>query len=388
LREALAGLFQEPKKYFRLSEKLGKSEFWALRNISLKVNKGEVLGVIGSNGAGKSTLLKVLSRITPPTKGEVVLRGRVASLLEVGTGFHQELTGRENVYLNGAILGMSRKQISNKFDEIVDFSGVEKFLDTPIKHYSSGMRLRLAFSVAAHLEPEILLVDEVLSVGDAEFQKKSLGKMEEVSSEGRTVVYISHNLPSILGLCDRAILLKNGAVSESGTPGKVVGKYLGTRPRDVGKIFFEDTGSEVQISSVEIKNTNFKTGIDFQKEIKFQVEVLVKELTSFYLFTSIFNEEGERLILWRDIELDERQKNPKESGRYIYEIVLPSHTLVPGNYIVEIGLSEMNQKRLLHQPQERLNITVIDKLSFRKKYNFSWQSKTAVPLQYTVKKIA
>jgi lipopolysaccharide transport system ATP-binding protein len=202
-------------------------EFWALKNVNFEVEEGEVLGIIGRNGAGKSTLLKILSRITEPTEGRVTINGRVASLLEVGTGFHPELTGRQNIYLNGAILGMTRAEIRRKFDEIVAFAEVEKFLDTPVKRYSSGMYVRLAFAVAAHLEPEILVVDEVLAVGDAGFQKKCLGKMDEVSRrEGRTVLFVSHNMRAVSQLTDRAILLSNGRVSYSGRPQSVVEFYI------------------------------------------------------------------------------------------------------------------------------------------------------------------
>ena len=202
-------------------------EFWALKDVSFEVKQGEVLGIIGRNGAGKSTLLKILSRITEPTEGRVVIRGRVASLLEVGTGFHPELTGRENIFLNGAILGMTQREIRRKFDEIVAFAEVEKFLDTPVKRYSSGMYVRLAFAVAAHLEPEILVVDEVLAVGDAEFQKKCLGKMDEVSRrQGRTVLFVSHNMDAVLRLCSRAILLESGTVRATDDVKIVVPAYL------------------------------------------------------------------------------------------------------------------------------------------------------------------
>jgi lipopolysaccharide transport system ATP-binding protein len=200
---------------------------WALRDVSFEVQEGEVLGVIGRNGAGKSTLLKILSRITEPTNGEVKIRGRVASLLEVGTGFHPELTGRENVYLNGTILGMHKAEIDKKFEEIVDFSGVEKFLDTPVKRYSSGMKVRLAFAVAAHLDPEIMIVDEVLAVGDAEFQKKCLGKMRKVSSDGnRTVLFVSHNMPAVQSLCTSALLIEQGRLVVSGEVSDVVDRYI------------------------------------------------------------------------------------------------------------------------------------------------------------------
>ena len=201
-------------------------EIWALRDVSFEIRRGEVVGIIGRNGAGKSTLLKILSRITEPSTGRVTIKGRVASLLEVGTGFHPELTGRENIYLNGAILGMTRMEIKRKFDEIVDFAETEKFLDTPVKRYSSGMYVRLAFAVAAHLEPEILLVDEVLAVGDAAFQKKALGKMGDVVSEGRTVLFVSHNMTAIKSLCPKAILLSDGAVVSSGPVQEVVNDYL------------------------------------------------------------------------------------------------------------------------------------------------------------------
>jgi lipopolysaccharide transport system ATP-binding protein len=202
-------------------------EFWALKDVSFEVNRGDRIGIIGRNGAGKSTLLKILSRITEPTKGRISIKGRVASLLEVGTGFHPELTGRENIYLNGAILGMSRFEIKKKFDEIVAFAEVEKFLDTPVKFYSSGMYVRLAFAVAAHLEPEILIVDEVLAVGDAQFQKKCLGKMEDVAEkEGRTVLFVSHNMTTVQVLCQKAVLLERGKVKITGSPKTVIGQYL------------------------------------------------------------------------------------------------------------------------------------------------------------------
>ncbi|MBS1609328.1 MAG: ABC transporter ATP-binding protein [Bacteroidetes bacterium] len=204
-----------------------REEFWALKDVSFEINKGDSVGIIGRNGAGKSTLLKILSRITEPTKGIVEINGRVSSLLEVGTGFHPELTGRENIFLNGAVLGMSRPEIKSKFDDIVEFSGVEKFLDTPVKRYSSGMYLRLAFSVAAYLEPEILIVDEVLAVGDAEFQKKCLGKMDKVNrEEGRTVLFVSHNLEAIQQFCTKGILLQNGQLIQSGTMKSVAAEYI------------------------------------------------------------------------------------------------------------------------------------------------------------------
>lgn len=207
-------------------QKEDESVLWALKDLSFNVKKGEVVGIIGKNGAGKSTLLKILSRITPPTEGEISIKGRVASLLEVGTGFHNELTGRENIYLNGTILGMTRSEIEKNFDEIVEFSGVGKFIDTPVKRYSSGMRVRLAFSVAAHLEPEILIVDEVLAVGDVEFQKKCLGKLQDVSGHGRTVLFVSHNMQALMNLCNRAVWLEHGQKVMEGDTNQVVNAYL------------------------------------------------------------------------------------------------------------------------------------------------------------------
>ena len=229
-------------------------EFWALKGVSFEVKEGEIVGIIGRNGAGKSTLLKILSRITEPTKGRVVIRGRVGSLLEVGTGFHHELTGRENIFLNGAILGMSRREISRKFDEIVAFSEVESFLDTPVKWYSSGMYVRLAFSVAAHLEPEILIVDEVLAVGDIEFQKKCLGKMDEVSRrEGRTVLFVSHNLAAVAAMCDRVLLLDEGALAIDGSVTDALSIYLSQGTRRTQYIRPPDSRCETpHISQIEI----------------------------------------------------------------------------------------------------------------------------------------
>ena len=230
---------------------------WALKGISFEVKRGEVLGIIGANGAGKSTLLKILAQITHPTTGSVELNGRVASLLEVGTGFHPELTGRENIYLNGTILGMTKKEIDSKLVEIIDFSGVQKFIDTPVKRYSSGMRVRLAFSVAAHLEPEILLIDEVLAVGDAEFQKKCLGKMEEIATQGRTIIYVSHNMASILSLCTKCIFINDGKIRYSGEPEFAISNYLQNNVAQQSVSFYNnyklsDTSQEVELVEAEL----------------------------------------------------------------------------------------------------------------------------------------
>ncbi|MES2213779.1 MAG: ABC transporter ATP-binding protein [Patescibacteria group bacterium] len=264
LRDIIANVFRHPFQFLKNRAKkiIGreiKEDFWALKGVDFEVMKGEAIGIIGSNGAGKSTLLKILSKITPPTEGEVILRGRVASLLEVGTGFHPELTGRENIMLNGAILGMTRKEIAEKFDDIVKFSGVEKFIDTPVKRYSSGMYVRLAFSVAAHMEPDILIVDEVLAVGDAEFQKKCLGKMDEVTqSAHRTVLFVSHNMSAIQKLCKRTVLLEHGKVKMIGKTDEVIAKYLESNPltQEGGLSARKDRRGEgnVKLSSFFVEN--------------------------------------------------------------------------------------------------------------------------------------
>ncbi|WP_084438859.1 ABC transporter ATP-binding protein [Algoriphagus mannitolivorans] len=237
------------------------SVFWALKDISFEVKDGEVLGIIGRNGAGKSTLLKILSQITEPTSGRIEIQGRVASLLEVGTGFHPELSGRENIYMNGTILGMTRKEIDSRFDEIIDFSGVEKFIDTPVKFYSSGMKVRLGFSVAAHLDPEILIIDEVLAVGDYEFQKKCLGKMEDVSKkQGRTVLFVSHQMDAIRNLCPNSILLDKGRIIFQGETNEVIGNYLGDSTKQLKKNF-ERKGGENYIVELSISSEKLKQNI-------------------------------------------------------------------------------------------------------------------------------
>jgi lipopolysaccharide transport system ATP-binding protein len=252
---------------------------WALKNVSFEVRQGEVIGIIGQNGAGKSTLLKVLSQITFLTEGRVTLRGRISSLLEVGTGFHPELTGRENVFLNGTILGMTRKEIEAKFDEIVDFSGVEKFIDTPVKHYSSGMRVRLAFSVAAHLEPEILLIDEVLAVGDVEFQKKCLGMMSEVANAGRTVLFVSHNMTAVNALCHRTLLISNGEIIQDGLTSDVISNYLNLSSGESnGTRIWDDPdtapGSDkARIRSVRVLSNGQPTAqVDSDKPVDIEIE--------------------------------------------------------------------------------------------------------------------
>lgn len=262
LRDTIASVVRSPlARIMNGSNHSGNpEEIWALRDLSFEVKKGEVLGIIGRNGAGKSTLLKILSRVTYPTVGEVDIRGRVSSLLEVGTGFHPELTGRENIFLNGAILGMKRSEIQRKFDEIVDFAEIEQFLDTPVKRYSSGMYMRLAFAVAAHLEPEILIVDEVLAVGDAAFQKKSLGKMDDVSRQGRTVLFVSHNLLAVENLCNCVLYLEGGKIIERGDPRRVISTYIRNTLSLATERFWEPGDDEnnsagVRLYSIRVRPT-------------------------------------------------------------------------------------------------------------------------------------
>lgn len=253
LRDEMVNLAKKPIQWLK-GQRINRKDFWALKDVSFSVKRGEVIGVIGRNGAGKTTLLKVLSRITPPTNGYAIIRGRVNSLLEVGTGFHPELKGRENIYLTGAILGMTKKEIDSKFDEIVEFSEIGEFLDTPIKRYSSGMYVRLAFAVAAHLEPEVLFVDEVLAVGDYKFQKKCLEKMSKVSQEGRTVLFVSHNMASVARLCNRSILLEKGRLIMEGPTSDVIERYIGLREDMGAEVSWENPAEAPGDSSAKLKS--------------------------------------------------------------------------------------------------------------------------------------
>ncbi|MEK7649217.1 MAG: ABC transporter ATP-binding protein [Patescibacteria group bacterium] len=283
--------------------------FWALRDITLDVARGEVLGIIGANGAGKSTLLKILSRITYPTQGSVTMCGNVGSLLEVGTGFHPELSGRENIYLNGSILGMPKSEIDRKFDEIVDFSGIEQFLDTPVKYYSSGMSVRLAFSVAAHLEPDILIVDEVLAVGDADFQKKSLGKMEQITKgEGRTILFVSHNMAAINSLCKKVVLLSHGMITKIGSTQDVIDYYLNDASHLSCDPLSERTDREgtgkIRFTSIEILGPNgdarVETGKPFRVRLHFDTYQQGEKLSNVAFAFSINDVSGNILTFWTE----------------------------------------------------------------------------------------
>lgn len=335
----------------------GASEdFWALKDVSFTVNPGDRVGIIGRNGAGKSTLLKILSRITEPSMGEIRIKGRVASLLEVGTGFHPELTGRENIFLNGAILGMSRVEIKSKFDEIVAFAETERFLDTPVKRYSSGMYVRLAFAVAAHLDPEILVVDEVLAVGDAQFQKKCLGKMQDVSqSEGRTVLFVSHQLGMVKTLCDKGIVLQKGQVAFSGTSSASIDYYINNsleKNNETECFFDEDTSLNAQIISCKITNAANEGQLRFDvfEHIYLQVTYVVRKPLSGMNICYALDKNAETIGFSFDTDFNESLLSQRDPGVYTFRVKLP-HPLKAGQYqistlslgIVNLGAFNVEQ---------------------------------------------
>jgi lipopolysaccharide transport system ATP-binding protein len=318
-------------------------EFWALKDVNLEVKRGTVLGIIGCNGAGKSTLLKVLSRITEPTEGRVVVRGRVASLLEVGTGFHPELTGRENVYLNGAILGMTRKEIRRKFDEIVAFAEVDQFLDTPVKRYSSGMRVRLAFAVAAHLEPEILVIDEVLAVGDAGFQKKCLGKMEGVAREGRTILFVSHNLGTIIDLCQSVAWLHEGRVSMLGKPQEIVTRYvehgIKSKPQWLRpKNSLRPRGSLLSVRLLSGNGTELDI-VPFEESFQFEIFYEVsKPLKGCTAGLRLRNAQNTTVLVSSERDSTSIEMQVRRPGRYRALCKFPGGLLQVGIYYLTVGL--------------------------------------------------
>ncbi len=349
---------------------IGKSQlshtFNALEDITFDVKAGETVGFIGKNGAGKSTLLKILSRVATPNKGRVQIRGRVSSLLEVGTGFHPELTGRENVYLNGAILGMTKNEIRRKFDEIVAFAEIAEFIDTPVKRYSSGMYVRLAFAVAAHLEPEILIVDEVLAVGDYDFQRKCLGKMKDVRTEGRTVLFVSHNMTAVNNLCARSILLEKGKIIADGPSVDVTRTYLGmSRTRTQSRWQFADPPGgykRAYFREAFILDANnesreaYELTQDFQIGLRYRLTEPVRGLT---IGLQIISEENnESLISLTDSELDRSRLETREAGDYVAYVRIPSHILNTGTYSLYAGLSKGRQD--IYHVIEGLNFRIID----------------------------
>lgn len=341
---------------------------WALKEVSFEVMEGEVIGIIGRNGAGKSTLLKILSKITDPTSGLAEIHGRISSLIEVGTGFHQELTGRENVYLNGTILGMRKKEIDAKFEEIVAFSGVEKFIDTPVKRYSSGMKVRLAFAVAAHLEPEILLIDEVLAVGDAQFQKKCINKMEDVGQQGRTVIFVSHNMPAVARLCQRVILLENGRILTDGPCHEVVGAYLHS-DKGISTIREWSTGAPgndfVRLCAVRVRadDGEILDTFDIRKPVGIEMEYEVLQPDHIMLpYLTLTNEEGTRIFSAVDLDPQWRGRY-RQRGRYVSTAWINGNFLSEGIHFVGAAMKTASRKGRYFYERDAVAFRVIDPLA-------------------------
>ncbi|MBP1927929.1 lipopolysaccharide transport system ATP-binding protein [Methanolinea mesophila] len=345
-RDAISDTLKAPFKKFTNNPTV-VNEFWALKNISFEIEKGQVIGIIGRNGAGKSTLLKILSRITFPTEGEIEIHGRVGSLLEVGTGFHPELTGRENVYLSGSILGMKRKEIDAKFEQIVRFAEIEKFIDTPVKRYSSGMYVRLAFAVAAHLDPEILLIDEVLAVGDNEFQKKCLNKMKDVSRSGRTILFISHNMRAIAGLCDKCIMLENGILKKFGETNEVIEEYLSSQDT-IDSGIADLTSTDLRVNSIEsskfkwvkieiLNSNNIQTSYirlnePFCLKISGKLTETISDIQFGFSIDSVMG-----LCLFNSYLSDSLNVTQFKAGAIEFIIKFENNILGPGFYTISLG---------------------------------------------------
>lgn len=341
--------------------------FWALTDVTFEIKRGERVGIIGRNGAGKSTLLKILCRITEPSRGIAKVRGKVTSLLEVGTGFHQELTGRENVYLNGSILGMTKREIDRKFDQIVDFSGVEKFIDTPVKRYSSGMKVRLAFSVAAHLDPEVLIVDEVLAVGDADFQKKCINKMQDIGSEGRTILFVSHNMQAITRLCSRAIFIEDGKIVDDGPSDKVVHGYLtggvGTTASREWKDPAEAPGGDVvQLISVRVLDDSNQIAdtTDIRRPVNIEMKYrVIKPDFALLPHFHFYNEEGIHAFVTMDVTSKWRGK-PHPLGEYKSFVTVPGNFFSEGMIYVSAALGTVTPRVNQFYVQEVVAFNVVD----------------------------
>ena len=391
----------EKESYLALRDKLAhplkavhsmraREDYWALQDINFKVEQGEVLGIIGRNGAGKSTLLKILSKITPPTTGEVRLRGRVGSLLEVGTGFHPELTGRENIYLSGSVLGMRKKEIEKKFDEIVDFAGVEKFLDTPVKHYSSGMQVRLGFAVAAHLEPEILIVDEVLAVGDAEFQKKCLGKMEDVTKKnGRTVLFVSHNMAAVEKLCQKCILLDRSHLVGIGETKDIIEQYSQNNKTRQSKIAIApEKDKKAFFTAFYLTDDGGNNAADFKmgQAIHVQMNFTVKE-NGMRLNPSIhvYNQYQECLFASSNLHTSEGKLEYK-SGTYNFKCIIPGNFFNEGNYHISFILSE-NFYEVVDRYEQAISFEIIDDLILRGDFTGHWIGLVKPKLDWKLEKI-
>jgi len=394
LRESLMGAAQAP---IRRAGRLLRGEaatdhqetIWALKDVSFEVKHGEVLGVIGRNGAGKSTLLKILSRITAPTEGTVDLYGRVGSLLEVGTGFHPELTGRENIYLNGAILGMKRAEIDQKFDEMVDFAELEKFLDTPVKHYSSGMYVRLAFAVAAHLDPEILLVDEVLAVGDAAFQKKCLGKMGEVAGEGRTVLFVSHNMVAVQMLCEYSILLGAGTVVSAGRSSQVILQYLGQSLQDRTVREWDNSvrapgNDSVRLQKIRVLNAHGQANPEIHTEEDFTIEIEYR-VHRYGVKTGVtmvlYNHEGICVLSSLSNHEKHWHNKPHPIGLFRSTCLVPGMLLSEGQYSATVILW-VEDFRLVCQEDDVIGFNIIDSGEVRGEYLGAWSGVVRPLLQW------
>jgi lipopolysaccharide transport system ATP-binding protein len=404
LRDVFAAALRAPFRNFRNVRRLGTFEgddpdtMWALRDVDFEIRHGEVVGIIGRNGAGKSTLLKVLSRITEPSVGRAVVRGRVGSLLEVGTGFHPDLTGRENVYLNGAILGMDRAHVDRRFDEIVDFAGVERFIDTPVKRYSSGMYLRLAFAVAAHLEPEILIVDEVLAVGDAQFQKKCLGKMSTVSREGRTVLFVSHNLTAVRTLCTRALLLRGGRLVADTTAADAVSRYVGEISESILSAEFADPRTAPQNAACIVQRVAVRDadGRDLQEvetgsPFRIDVEYETKHDDAFVGMTLILQDSENNIVF---SSLSNREPSwygrPMPQGTFRTSCEIPANLLNEGWYVVTLNLFGAGFSDQ-HLVREVLRLEIQDSGELRGDYfgpmygivrpDLAWRTETVKPAE-------
>ena len=399
LRDTLANILSLPVRIMQGNRKATETRspeerfLWALKDVSFEVERGEVVGLIGRNGAGKSTLLKILSRITQPTEGCAELHGRVGSLLEVGTGFHPELTGRENIFLNGAILGMTREEIRGKFDEIVAFAEVEKFIDTPVKHYSSGMHVRLAFAVAAHLEPENLFVDEVLAVGDAGFQRKCLGKMGEVAREGRTILFVSHNMGAIRSLCDRAILIDQGRVVLDGEASEVVSSYLASAVSgsSEGEIRWE--GDEeapgqhgLKLRGIRLCGEDGTMSSVFDVEKAIHVEIVYDVETSllgFRMRLALLTATGE--VAFQSSDKNDRE-DKVEPGRYRSTCIIPGNLLNIGQYIVRVGAGSVKTKGVLPN-REYLSFQTTGIGNLRAKAPERWPGVVCPKLDWLIERI-
>ncbi|WP_353777941.1 ATP-binding cassette domain-containing protein [Winogradskyella sp. 3972H.M.0a.05] len=361
----------------------GESNYvWALQDINFEVAKGEVLGIIGKNGAGKSTLLKILSRVTSPTTGEIKTKGKIASLLEVGTGFHPELTGRENIYLNGAILGMTKSEIRQKESEIIDFSGCERYVDTPVKRYSSGMRVRLAFAVAAFLEPDILVVDEVLAVGDAEFQKKAINKMQDISrGDGRTVLFVSHNMAAVKSLCTRAVVLEHGKISFEGNTDQAINYYLNNNSeadsvKAVSKRSLEDFNNEkLQVNAIQVFSEDEDDILALDKPITFSIVVNKKEAYQLDATLKLKDERGNFFLTTSTI-FSSDVDNESKIGELKFEVEFPEFFFSANQFMADVLLVE-NKNKIIFNLTDILSFHVID----AKKELGAWMGKLNTPLR-------